>query len=236
MRKSTVEEIRARFDADVERFSNLETGQVAAVDSPLGMSLVTEAAAVTTPAPTEVLDLGCGAGNYTLALLARLETPPARIRLNDLSLPMLDRAELRLREAGFEGAIDKVQGDLREIDLGTPDIVLAAAVLHHLRTPDEWELVFAKLHAAIQPKGGLWIYDMVSSENPIVDAMMRRRYGEYLTGVKDEKYRDHVFSYIDAEDTPAPLSYQLDLLRKAGFATVDVLHANSGFAAFGATR
>jgi tRNA (cmo5U34)-methyltransferase len=236
MRKSTVEEIRTRFDADVERFSNLDTGQVAAVDSPLGMSLVTEAASLTTPEPREILDLGCGAGNYTLALLARLATPPERIRLVDLSRPMLDRAELRLRQAGFAGEIVTVQGDIREIDLGQPDIVLAAAVLHHLRTPSEWEAVFAALHQAIQPGGGFWIYDMVAAENPVVDAMMRRRYGDYLTGVKDEAYRDHVFAYIDAEDTPAPLSYQVELLRKVGFATVDVLHANSGFAVFGATK
>src|SRR5687767_3928615 len=33
--KSTVEEIRQRFDADVERFSTLETGQSATVDAPL---------------------------------------------------------------------------------------------------------------------------------------------------------------------------------------------------------
>ncbi len=42
--KSTVAEIRQRFDGDVERFSNLETGQSATVDAPLAMSLVTEAA------------------------------------------------------------------------------------------------------------------------------------------------------------------------------------------------
>ena len=40
--KSTVEEIRERFDADVERFSNLETGQSATVDAPLAMSLIAE--------------------------------------------------------------------------------------------------------------------------------------------------------------------------------------------------
>lgn len=37
--KSTVEEIRQRFDADVERFSNLETGQSATVDAPMAMAL-----------------------------------------------------------------------------------------------------------------------------------------------------------------------------------------------------
>ena len=64
--KSTVEEIRQRFDGDVERFSNLETGQSATVDAPLALSLVTEAAAATTPHAQDLLDVGCGAGNYTL--------------------------------------------------------------------------------------------------------------------------------------------------------------------------
>jgi tRNA (cmo5U34)-methyltransferase len=40
-----VDEIRQRFDTEVERFSNLETGQSATVDSPLAMSLIAEVAA-----------------------------------------------------------------------------------------------------------------------------------------------------------------------------------------------
>jgi tRNA (cmo5U34)-methyltransferase len=55
--KSTVEEIRQRFDADVERFSNLETGQSATVDAPLALALVAQAAAATTPNARHVLDV-----------------------------------------------------------------------------------------------------------------------------------------------------------------------------------
>ena len=83
--KSTVEEIRRRFDADVERFSNLETGQSATVDAPLAMALVAEAAAATTPHARHVLDVGCGAGNYTLKLLESL--PNLDATLIDLSQP-----------------------------------------------------------------------------------------------------------------------------------------------------
>jgi hypothetical protein len=54
--KSSVDEIRRRFDADVERFSNLETGQSATVDAPLAMALVAQAAAATTPHAKHVLD------------------------------------------------------------------------------------------------------------------------------------------------------------------------------------
>ena len=64
--KSSVDEIRARFDADVERFSNLETGQKATIDAPLAMELITMAAAACNPGAKAVLDIGCGAGNNTL--------------------------------------------------------------------------------------------------------------------------------------------------------------------------
>src|SRR6478672_6475789 len=96
--KSSVEEIRTRFDNDVDRFSNLETGQSATIDSPLALELIAEAAAVSTPQATRLLDIGCGAGNYSLKLLARL--PQLEVTLVDLSRPMLDRAEQRLRAAG----------------------------------------------------------------------------------------------------------------------------------------
>src|SRR5271168_4662194 len=131
--KSTVDEIRRRFDADVERFSNLETGQTATVDAPLAMALITQAAAATTPHARHVLDVGCGAGNYTLKLLELL--PNIDATLIDLSQPMLDRARERVSRA-TAGRITTVQGDIREVELsdGQFDIVLAAAVLHHLRT------------------------------------------------------------------------------------------------------
>ena len=152
--KSTVEEIRRRFDADVERFSNLETGQSATVDAPLAMALVAEAAAATTPHARHVLDVGCGAGNYTLKLLESL--PNLDATLIDLSQPMLDRARERISRA-TAGRITTIQADIRESKLpdGKFDIVLAAAVLHHLRTDEEWQNVFTALHRMRRPGGSV---------------------------------------------------------------------------------
>lgn len=82
----------------------------------------------------------------------------------------------------------------------------------------------------------VWVFDLVESSIPAVQQLMRRQYGEYLTRLKDEAYRDHVFAYVEREDTPRPLLFQLDLLRQAGFAQVEVLHKNICFAAFGAVK
>ena len=233
--KSTVEEIRQRFDAEVERFSNLETGQSATVDSPLAMSLIAEVAAATTPKATSVLDVGCGAGNYTLKLLERL--PNLNVTLIDLSQVMLDRAVERIRPV-TSGNIEAIQGDIRQIDIGGQrhDIILAASVLHHLRDDSQWRSVFEKFYKALRPGGSVWIFDLIDSSIPEVQSTMRRRYGEYLTQLKDEAYRDQVFAYIEKEDTPRSLMFQLDLLREVGFSQVEVLHKNACFAAFGAVK
>ena len=69
--KSSLDDIRRRFDADVERFSKLETGQQAAIDSPLMLELVSAVAACHVAPGGRVLDLGCGAGNFTLSVLGQ---------------------------------------------------------------------------------------------------------------------------------------------------------------------
>ena len=233
--KSTVEEIRQRFDNDVERFSNLETGQSATVDAVLCLDLVAEAAAAVTPRARDILDIGCGAGNYSLKLLERL--PNRNATLVDLSRPMLDRAVERVSRV-TTGSVVPIQGDIRELNLpdGNFDIVVAAAVLHHLRTEAEWEAVFAKIARALRPGGSFWIFDLVQSPLSPVQQIQWRRYGEYLAAFKGSEYRDHVFAYVAREDTPSPLFFQLDLLKRVGFSDPDVLHKHGCFAAFGAMK
>jgi tRNA (cmo5U34)-methyltransferase len=233
--RSTVDEIRERFDRDVDRFSNLDTGQSATIDAPLVMDLVAATAAAATPGATRALDIGCGAGNYSLKLLERL--PGLEIDLLDLSQPMLDRAVARVSAA--EGRIGRVlRGDVREVAIGEGrhDLVVASAVLHHLRSDAEWEEVFAKIHRTLRPGGSFWIADLIEHSSPSVQRVMWERYDEYLVGFGGEAYRDQIFAYVAREDSPRPLLWQLDLLRRTGFVSVDVLHKNSVFAAFGGLK
>jgi len=235
-RKSTPEEIRRRFDADVERFSNLDTGQSATIDAPLSLELIARAASGVNPDAAALLDIGCGAGNYTLKLLQHL--PLRSVTLVDLSRPMLDRAVERIHQAAPALAITAVQGDIRETPLAaeTFDVAVAAATLHHLRDDHEWQRVFAAVYRALVPGGGFWISDFVAHQIPAVQDLMWQRYGDYLVSLQGPPYRDRVFAYVEAEDTPRPLVWQLELLARTGFRSVEVLHKNSCFAAFGAIK
>lgn len=233
--KSTPDQIRARFDADVERFSNLETGQSATIDAPLVLDLIADAAAAANPDARSVLDIGCGAGNYMLKVLDRL--PGLDVTLLDLSRPMLDRAVERVSKT-TGGAIEAIRGDVREVSLGRErfDVIVAAMVMHHLRSDEEWHSVASALHNALRPGGSLWIADLVTFRVEPIRALMWNRYGAYLAALRDDDYRDHVLAYIEQEDTPRSLLDQLDFLRVAGFRHVEVLHANTTFAAYGAFK
>jgi tRNA (cmo5U34)-methyltransferase len=233
--KSTIKEIKERFDDDVERFSNLETGQQAIIDATLMMDLLANAAAKTTPHAKRLLDIGCGAGNNTIKTLRCLNGLDCD--LVDLSLPMLEKARERILKEK-SGKIRLFQGDIRGIELGrdTYDVVLAAAVLHHLRDESDWKFVFTKIFDAVSPNGSFWISDMISHDIPVIHKLMWEKYGEYLEILGGKEYRAKVFAYIDKEDSPRSLTYQLKLMKKVGFEKVEVLHKSSCFAAFGGIK
>jgi len=233
--KSTVKEIKERFDQDVERFSNLETGQQATIDAPLTMDLIANAALACNPEAENLLDIGCGAGNLTLKILEQF--PQLNSDLLDLSKPMLIRAKDRVSWA-TTGKVNTLQADIREAKLeeGKYDIVVAAAVLHHLREEEDWENVFAKIFKLLAPGGSFWISDLVIHDAPEVQQMMWNWYGSYLEKLKGAEYRKDVFAYIAKEDSPRSLLYQLNLLEKVGFTGLEILHKNSCFAAFGCRK
>ena len=234
--KSTIQDIEDRFDADVERFSNLESGQSATIDAPLSMQLITDAAVRLTPEINRVLDIGCGAGNNTLKL-RQVYGKPFASDLLDVSGPMLERAQQRVHATGID-EIRTWKTDLREFQPPEEsyDVILAAAVLHHLRGDAEWQAAFEKIFSLLRPGGSFWITDLVAQETTPVHELMRSRYSEYLDGLGGTEYRQKVLDYIEREDSPRSVTFQLDRLRQVGFAYVELLHKNSCFAAFGAWK
>lgn len=231
MNKSTVEEIKERFDNDVERFSNLDSGQIATIDAKISLELLTEASKRIVPNAKNLLDIGCGAGNYSLMMLTK--TPNLNCTLVDLSKPMLEKAFERVSQKTTKDVFI-LQGDIREVELKENhfDIILAGAVLHHLRDDRDWETTFKKLFKLLKPDGCLMISDLIIQDTEILNDYTWERYGDYLEGLNGKEYRQKVLDYVAKEDSPRSMNYQLDLMKQVGFRKVEILHKNMCFGAF----
>lgn len=235
MNKSTTAEIRERFDNDVERFSNLDTGQLSTIDARISLELITEASKRIVPHAENLLDVGCGAGNYTLMMLSKVEN--LNCTLVDLSKPMLDKAFERVSQATNK-KVRILQGDIREVDLEENhfDIILAGAVLHHLRDDQDWEATFSKLYRLLRPGGCLMISDLITQDTEVLNEYTWERYSDYLEEVGGKEYRSKVLDYVAKEDSPRSMNYQLSLMQKVGFRSVEILHKNMCFGAFGGIK
>jgi len=235
MKKSTITEIKERFDNDVERFSNLDTGQLSTIDAKISLELITEASKRIVPNAINLLDIGCGAGNYTVMMLSKI--PNLNCTLVDLSKPMLDKAFERVSQE-TNNKVQIIQGDIREVVLEENqfDIVLAGAVLHHLRDDQDWETTFRKLYRLLKSPGCLMISDLITQDTELLNDYTWERYGDYLESIGGKEYRSKVLDYVAKEDSPRSMNYQLDLMKNVGFKRVEILHKNMCFGAFGGIK
>jgi len=51
-----------------------------------------------------------------------------------------------------------------------------------------------------------------------------------------KEYPEKVFDYIDKEDSPRPVTYQLELMKRVGFEKTEMLHKHLCCAAFGGIK
>ncbi len=184
---------------------------------------------------TAVFQCCFGSGNYTLMMLSKISN--LHCTLVDLSKPMLDKAYERV-SAATSNKVQIIQGDIRNVELPNNhfEILLAGAVLHHLRDDADWETTFTKLCQLLKPGGCLMISDLITQDTEVLNHYTWEKYGDYLESIGGKEYRQKVLDYVAKEDSPRSLNYQLDLMKKVGFSQVEILHKNLCFAAFGGIK
>src|SRR3546814_18815884 len=108
------------------------------------MDLITDSIVALHPELQTVLDVGCGAGNYTLQLLSK--RAPLDCTLVDLSLPMHQRAKERIEKVN-PGTVNTVHDAirLRELIMNHYEALMAAVVLQQLRAHENMEPLFTQM-------------------------------------------------------------------------------------------
>lgn len=230
MMKSSIESIRKNFNEQVDRFSNIETGQATAIDSPLCMEIVAQSAKLLNPDSSQIMDLGCGGGNYAVKLAQLF--PNANFTLVDISENMLAEAQKRV-SALTTGNVRVLNADYKTVDFGKEnfDVITAGTTLHHLRNTDEWESMYGRIFDALKIGGSFFVNDIVIGETLELDNLMLDGWKSVLKkNVPDEV--DVFLNKYETEDTPQTLMYQLDLMQQVGFSKISVLHKHFNFATF----
>jgi SAM-dependent methyltransferase len=214
--------------------------------------------AATQPPTASVVDVGCGTGSVTAAVLRAL--PDSRAVGVDLDPAMLVLAEARLK--AFGDRVRLVQADLREPAwmeaVEAPvDAVLSATTLHWLG-PEQLRELYRQLADLLRPGGLFANADHVGSDSPVLQQSWEQRreevratsrpddaedwyafwraYGRAL-GIGDvEAYRQALIGEWTGVEAGMPLSWHLDVLRESGFCVVDCFWRCDCDAIYGALR
>ncbi|GAA1933697.1 methyltransferase domain-containing protein [Streptomyces sodiiphilus] len=143
-------------------------------------------------APHRIVDLGCGTGAGTFALLDRF--PEAHVTAVDASAGHLQRLREKACARGVEERVRTVLADLDGPalpDFGSPDLVWASASMHHMADPAR---VLRAVHDALAPGGLLALVELAGFPRflPVSAPEDRPGLEERCHAVADRLHAEHL--------------------------------------------
>lgn len=159
----------------------------------------------------KVLDLGCGTGLELERYFAL--NPTAQITGIDLSEAMLSA----LRSKFPEKRLNLICGSYFDVPLGSENFHAAVSVesLHHF-TPEQKLSLYKKLHESLKPGGYFILTDYFAESEE-----HEQEYFATLCRLKSEQgITDDSFYHYD---TPLTVGHEIQVLKKAGFSSAEIL-------------
>jgi tRNA (cmo5U34)-methyltransferase len=199
------------YDAEIRRF-------VLGYEAMLDEVVETIVRLKSAEAPLSILDLGAGTGALSARIAARLTK--AKLTLLDADAEMLARAKGRLGDSerfqyehgSFSGALPRV------------DLAVASLSLHHVHDPAAKRDVYENVRKAIAPGGFLVSADAtIPRDRGLADAAYAR-WAAHLVASGDTKEQAFGrFADWAKEDRYFSIEEELDMIRRAGFASAEIV-------------
>ncbi|MFD7162585.1 class I SAM-dependent methyltransferase [Streptomyces violascens] len=141
--------------------------------------------------PRHIVDLGCGTGAGTFALLARF--PEAEVTAVDSSADHLRRLREKAGANGVGDRVRTVQADLDAAwpELGTPELVWASASMHHMADPAR---TLRKVHELLAPGGLFAVVELAGFPRFLPEGGPEERPGleERIHSASDHHHAEHM--------------------------------------------
>lgn len=179
----------------------------------------------------EVIDLGCGTGTVSQAVLAAF--PNAHVTCLDLAENMIAMAQTKL--SGYPG-IRFIVGDFTTFE-GEYDVVISSLALHHLATDEHKRSFFQRIYSRLNAGGVFYNGDVVLASSDFLQAAYMNQWRAFMRRkISSEEIENKWIAKYHAEDHPAKLAAQLAWLTGIGFADVDVIWKRYNFAVYGGVK
>lgn len=189
------------------------------------------------PTASSVLELGCGTGNFSLALAARY--PSAELTVVDAAQEMIEVTRQRLSAANSAlGARTRFLAARFEdlvLDADTYDVVTSCISLHHVQ---DKAAVFGAIARTLKPGGRFCFADQMRA---VPEALHNRNWNAWLAFCREpgnctEAEIEQLVEHARAHDHYETVAQHVRMLEGAGFTELDCVWRSGMWAIMTASR
>ena len=167
------------------------------------------------------LDTGCGTGTLASRVLEKEQN--VRFTLCDPSEKMLDEAKKKLKDNN----IRFIKAASHEFDFDSEYDVVSAVQSHHYYRPDERARAVSNCYRALRDGGIFITFENIRMSSETSDTIAMKRWVKFLRehGNSEQDIKMHI-DRRGVETFPITIEQHIDLLKRSGFKSVDIIWAS----------